>query len=73
MDIVMVKKRFTEARLRAGYTLKRLSEESGVNKSSIQMFGSLNNTRLVNTYSLYCIAKTLNISVDWLLGLKEEK
>lgn len=65
-------KRLKQAREDSGLTQEQLAEEVGVNKASISRYERHETTRLASSL-INSIAKTLNVSTDWLLGKSKVK
>lgn len=61
--------RLKEARLKAGLTQVELAEKLNLSQTSYQRMETEN--RDMKMSNIINICKTLNISSDWLLGLKE--
>lgn len=62
--------RLREAIFVSGKSVLTLAEEAGINYVSV--YDHMNGTGVSTPYLLrYC--KVLNVSADWLLGLKEER
>lgn len=60
--------RLRAARKSAGLTQTELAEQLGITQKSYQRMESGNHDLKMST--IYQLCKTLNISADWLLGLK---
>lgn len=52
-----------------GITQTKLAEMSGVTQEAISKY--VNGKRGLHSYSVVMICKALNVSADWLLGLKD--
>ena len=61
--------RLKSARLKADLTKKGLADKSGISPLSISGYEAA--TKKPNLSTTYVLARTLNVSVDWLCGLTE--
>jgi transcriptional regulator with XRE-family HTH domain len=63
--------RIRQVRKAAGLTQKQLEEASGVPQNTISRV-EIGSVQEISTKTLVGLAKALNVSADYLLGLKEE-
>lgn len=63
-------KRLKQARLDKGYTQTEIANQLGLPQQTWQRYETGKNDLKMST--IYAICKALDISSDWLLGLKEE-
>lgn len=64
-------KRLREAVADSNMTIVDIARKSGVRRDYIWNY--LMNYRTPGVYQLFQLAKVLNVSMDWLLGMKEDK
>ncbi len=57
---------------RRGITQAELADEAGIDRSSLSQFMSANSGRFPRAETLAALARTLDTSLDWLLGLTDE-
>ena len=62
--------RLVKARWRKGLNQETLADELGINVVSISHYET--GKTMPSSFLLKCICEVLNVSADWLLGLKEE-
>jgi len=68
---IVVKERLKGLRKTIGLTQKQLGEKAGIPHNTISRI-ELGETEDTSTKTLTAIARALNVSADYLLGLKDE-
>ena len=63
-------KRLRQAVADSFLSIESISNKTGISRSCLWYY--LTNEKNPSVYSLAQLAKVLNVSTDWLLGLKEE-
>ena len=65
----MIAERLKEAMQKKGYNQKILSQKTGITESAICRY--LQGTRTAREEALIILSKELEVSIDWLLGVKK--
>ena len=65
--------RLAEAMARAGHSRAELARAVGVDRSTLSQLLAPDNDRLPRADTVAAIAATLQVSLDWLLGLSQEE
>jgi len=65
--------RLAEAMARAGHSRAELARAVGVNRSTLSQLLATDNDRLPRADTVAAIGATLQVSLDWLLGLSQEE
>lgn len=63
--------RLRQAVADSNMTMTDIARKSGIRREAL--WGYLNNYRTPTLYPLMRLSKALNVSADWLLGLKEDR
>lgn len=70
--IVPIEDRLKDLRIERGLTLEQLSEQIGISKSALGNYET-DDKKDISHYSLITLAKFYGVSLDYLLGLTEQK
>lgn len=70
-EINVFAQRIKEARMKAGLSQAELSRQTGVAPATLSSYEITNSTKRPTIEKVVLIAKALNVSVDWLCGLKD--
>ena len=71
--VIAFRTRLSEAMERAQVNRSALAEKVGIDRSTLSQLLSMDNDRLPRADTVAAIASTLQISLDWLLGLTHEE